>query len=174
MIIVVTGRPGVGKSTVCLKVIELLKERGLKVGGIICPEIREGGVRVGFKVLDLMSGRSGLLAHVNIPSPIMIGKYYVQLKSFEDVLIDALNSALENADVIVFDEVGPMELKSNVVLNFLSSISEINKPILLVVHWKVINNLKDLIKVDYKVFTVTFENRMSLPNKIFNLLIGGI
>ncbi|MCS7366924.1 MAG: NTPase [archaeon YNP-WB-062] len=174
MIIVVTGRPGVGKSTICLKVIELLRGSGLRVGGVICPEIREGGVRVGFKVLDLMSGKSGLLAHVNIPSPVMVGKYYVQLKSFEDVLIDALNSALTDADVIVFDEIGPMELKSDVVLNFLSSIPKINKPILMVVHWKVVNNLRDLIKVDYKVFTVTFENRMLLPNKIFNLLVGGV
>jgi nucleoside-triphosphatase len=164
----------VGKSTVCLKVIELLRGSGLRVGGVICPEIREGGVRVGFKVLDLMNGKSGLLAHVNISSPVMVGKYYVQLKSFEDVLIDALNSALMDADVIVFDEVGPMELKSNVVLNFLSSIPKINKPILMVVHWKVVNNLRDLIKVDYKVFTVTFENRMLLPNKIFNLLVGGM
>jgi nucleoside-triphosphatase THEP1 len=67
-----------------------------------------------------------------------------------------------------------MELKSDVVLNFLSSIPKINKPILMVVHWKVVNNLRDLIKVDYKVFTVTFENRMLLPNKIFNLLVGGV
>jgi hypothetical protein len=44
----------------------------------------------------------------------------------------------------------------------------------MVVHWKVVNNLRDLIKVDYKVFTVTFENRMLLPNKIFNLLVGGV
>ena len=34
-IIVVTGAPGVGKTTVVIRVARTLKERGVKVGGIV-------------------------------------------------------------------------------------------------------------------------------------------
>ncbi|MEM2538511.1 MAG: NTPase, partial [Candidatus Methanomethylicia archaeon] len=143
MIIAITGRPGIGKSTVCLKVIDLLRNKGFKVGGVICPEIRECGVRVGFKVLDLISGKEGLLAHVKYSSPFTVGKYFVQLESFESVAIPALEDALNNADVIIFDEIGPMELKSKKVLDLLSFISNnVNKPLLIVVHWKIGSSIR--------------------------------
>jgi len=171
MIIAITGRPGIGKSTVCSKVIDLLRSEGFRVGGIFCPEIREAGVRVGFKVLDLMSGKEGLLAHVKYTSPIIVGKYYVQLESFESVAIPALKSALNYADVIVFDEIGPMELKSSKILNILHSISNINKIFLIVVHWRIKDYLKRIINDNYSIFEVTFENRDILPNLIFKLIV---
>ncbi|MEM2136586.1 MAG: NTPase [Candidatus Methanomethylicia archaeon] len=170
MIIAITGRPGIGKSTVCYKVINLLKEHGFIVGGIICPEIRKNGVRIGFKVLDLISGREGLLAHINYPSQIRVGKYYVQLKSFEDVAIPALSSAVKVADVIVFDEIGPMELKSDKVLRFLSS--SIDKPIILVVHWRIgEEKLRKIVRGSFSFFEVTFKNRDDLPKMIFNAIL---
>ncbi|MEM0084820.1 MAG: NTPase [Candidatus Methanomethylicia archaeon] len=175
MIIAITGRPGIGKSTVCLKVIDLLRNKGFKVGGVICPEIRECGVRVGFKVLDLISGKEGLLAHVKYSSPFTVGKYFVQLESFESVAIPALEDALNNADVIIFDEIGPMELKSKKVLDLLSFISNnVNKPLLIVVHWKIVSSIRNIISGDYQIFEVTFENRNTLPMLIFKLIVGGL
>ena len=47
--IFITGVPGVGKTTVVQKVIAILKEKELKVGGISCPEIRVNNIRVGFE-----------------------------------------------------------------------------------------------------------------------------
>ena len=56
-----TGNPGVGKTTVMLKVVEGLKVDGYCVGGMISREIRSRGERVGFEVLDLGSvGMGGL------------------------------------------------------------------------------------------------------------------
>ncbi|MCS7097307.1 MAG: NTPase [Candidatus Methanomethylicia archaeon] len=174
MIIAITGRPGIGKSTVCLKVIEMLRNKGFAVGGIICPEIREKNVRVGFKVLDLISGKEGLLAHVRGKSPFTVGKYYVLLDSFENIAIPALEYAINHADIIVFDEVGPMELKSKKILNIISSFSNVNKPILLVVHWKIGSNIRHMVKCDCKIFEVTFDNRDKLPSIIFNLIVRGL
>jgi hypothetical protein len=48
-----TGRPGSGKSTVIGRTVELLRERGVRVGGVVCPEVREGGGRVGFWIRAL-------------------------------------------------------------------------------------------------------------------------
>ncbi|MFN3268935.1 MAG: nucleoside-triphosphatase, partial [Zestosphaera sp.] len=43
----ISGSPGVGKTTVFLRVIELLRSDGLKIGGFICPEVRRSGRRIG-------------------------------------------------------------------------------------------------------------------------------
>ncbi|MEW5995954.1 MAG: nucleoside-triphosphatase, partial [Candidatus Zixiibacteriota bacterium] len=58
-----TGSPGSGKTSVVNLVVKNLSSRGFRAGGVYCPEIREGGVRVGFKMVDLMTGEEQLLAH---------------------------------------------------------------------------------------------------------------
>ena len=64
MIWLVTGPPGVGKSTLISKAILRLIRAGVIVGGCTTAERRSGGTRVGFEVSDLTSGRTGELASV--------------------------------------------------------------------------------------------------------------
>jgi nucleoside-triphosphatase THEP1 len=45
-IIVVTGAPGVGKTTAVIRVARALKERGVKVGGIVSRELRSNSMRI--------------------------------------------------------------------------------------------------------------------------------
>ncbi len=54
-ILLITGPPGIGKTTILLKTVTILKERGLNVGGMLSREVRENGARVGFEILDLTS-----------------------------------------------------------------------------------------------------------------------
>jgi nucleoside-triphosphatase THEP1 len=54
-VLLLTGSPGVGKTTVLTNVVNILKEKGYSVGGMISQEVREGGVRVGFEIFDLTS-----------------------------------------------------------------------------------------------------------------------
>ena len=61
-VLLLTGAPGVGKTTVLTKTVDALKAKGINVGGMISREVREGGVRVGFEILDLSSGKRGWLA----------------------------------------------------------------------------------------------------------------
>jgi nucleoside-triphosphatase len=51
--VLVTGRPGVGKTTAVTRAVEELKKHGLRVGGFISREERKEGVRTGFVVIDL-------------------------------------------------------------------------------------------------------------------------
>ena len=64
MRIFITGMPGVGKTTLALKIAEGLKDLGYKVGGFITKEIRKNGRRVGFKIITLDTNDS-----VSSPSP---------------------------------------------------------------------------------------------------------
>ncbi|MEM3047354.1 MAG: nucleoside-triphosphatase, partial [Candidatus Bathyarchaeia archaeon] len=110
-----TGMPGVGKTTVLLKTVKALEQRGLKPGGMISREAREGGLRVGFELLDVQTGRTGWLSHVRNPSGPVVGKYRVNLADLDSVGVKAIEEAVTRREVclVVIDEVGPMELFSS-------------------------------------------------------------
>ena len=54
MILLLTGAPGIGKTTAILKAVEMLKSRKkIIVGGMITKEIRKNDKRIGFQLIDL-------------------------------------------------------------------------------------------------------------------------
>jgi nucleoside-triphosphatase len=167
-VLLLTGNPGVGKTTVLTKTVDTLKMKGLRVGGMLSREARTGGTRVGFEILDLSSGRHGWLAHVNQKTGPQVGKYHVNLNDLELIGAKAIADAVENCDVITIDEIGPMELFSEKFKKAVRKALESPKPVLAVVHWKAADKLINEAKKreDAALFTVTQENRDKLPETI--------
>ncbi|MCW4020260.1 MAG: NTPase [Candidatus Bathyarchaeota archaeon] len=163
-----TGRPGVGKTTVLLKTIEELRKRGFTVGGFVSQEAREGGSRVGFKIVDLCTGREGWLAHVRQPRGPKIGKYRVCLEDLESVGVNAILDAAEKADITVIDEVGPMELFSQAFGEAVTKALKSGKPVLGTVHYRARDSLVVMIKnrKDAEVIEVTKRNRDGLAEAV--------
>ncbi|MEM1550310.1 MAG: NTPase [Candidatus Bathyarchaeia archaeon] len=176
--ILLTGPPRIGKTTVVLKVINYLLERGVRIGGMVSQEILERGVRVGFKIIDLLNGTEGILAHVNLKSGPQVGKYRVCLEDLERVGARAILDACEGADVVVIDEVGPMELYSepfkDAVLKALNS----GKIVLGTIHQKAKTPFTEEIRRgNVKVIEVRYDNRNALPRIISEEImskIGGL
>jgi nucleoside-triphosphatase len=106
--ILLTGPPRVGKTTIIQRVVERLSGQ---VGGFYTAEIRERGRRQGFKIITL-DGQEGVLAHVGIKVPHRVSKYGVDVAGFEAVGVTALRRAIADADYIIIDEIGKMELFS--------------------------------------------------------------
>lgn len=104
--ILITGPPGCGKSTLLERLIA-----GEKIGGISTPEIRKGGYRTGFEIVDLKGGRRGVLASVDIEEGPAVGKYRVNLKDLDEIGSKALDEAVgdKEVEIIVIDEIGKME-----------------------------------------------------------------
>ncbi|MEM2440695.1 MAG: NTPase [Candidatus Bathyarchaeia archaeon] len=167
-ILLLTGSPGVGKTTLLLKVVDALRSRGYSVGGMVSREVRAGGTRIGFEILDLASGKRGWLAHVNQKIGPQVGKYRVNIADLDSVGVEAILKALRECDIIAVDEIGPMELFSEKFRKAVQEAIESGKLVLGVVHWKARDKLVDAVKAhpDTEIFTVTFENRDKLHQKV--------
>lgn len=160
-VLLITGNPGVGKTTVLTKTNDILKEKGYIVGGMISSEAREAGTRVGFEILDLNTQKRGWLAHVSQKTGPQVGKYRVNIEDLNAVGAQAITVAAENCDVIAIDEIGPMELFSQKFKEATQRALESPKLVIAIVHWKaqdrLINDAKN--REDAETITVTPENR---------------
>ena len=159
--LILTGSPGVGKTTVLMKTVEALKKRGYSVGGMVSREVREGGVRVGFEIVDVNSSRSGWLAHVNQKAGPQVGKYRVNIRDLEDIGAEAIVNAVEACDIVAIDEIGPMELFSLKFKEAARKALDSSKLVIAVVHEKTQDILPTAAKSqkDSETFVVTHANR---------------
>jgi len=134
-ILAITGRPGIGKTTLALSIADSIKEKGFVVGGFISPEIKTVRGREGFSIKNLLSGESITLASRNKIGELTVGRYFINRES-GFFISKAINDAILSADVILLDEIGPMELK--VKEGELSIISALNsgKPILATFYYR--------------------------------------
>lgn len=166
-VLLLTGAPGVGKTTVLIKTVDALA-KDMAVGGMISREAREGGVRVGFEIIDLSNLKKGWLAHINQKTGPQVGKYHVNLQDLENIGAQAITQALETCDVIAIDEIGPMELFSQKFKHAVRQALESEKLVLAVVHAKARDPLISEAKqrADAETFTVTFANREKLPEEL--------
>jgi nucleoside-triphosphatase len=178
-ITLITGAPGTGKTTVIMRVTEVLKARGIKTGGMTTKEQREGEVRVDFLIQDVSTGRQGWLAHVDQPNGPRIGKYRVNLSDLEDIGAKAIRDAIRAADTIVIDEIGPMELHSQAFKQAVQEAMSVGKPVIATVHSEATDAFVKAIKerTDAELIEVTLRNRADLHNliieKITRILQGG-
>jgi nucleoside-triphosphatase len=169
-VLILTGSPGVGKTTVLAKTVSSLKERNVRIGGMFSREVREAGERVGFEIIDVISLNHGWLANVNQKDGPQVGKYRVNLKDLDSVGVTAINAAVEKCDVVTIDEIGPMELLSTKFIEVAKKALESSKLVIAVVHWKAqhILVLDAKSRADAEIFEVTAENREILHEKLVN------
>ena len=176
-IILLTGPPGIGKTTVLCRTIKILKEKGLKIGGMLCSDVREDEARVGFELMDLSTGQKGWLAHINQPEGPKINKYKVNLIDLDILGASAIVEAIHRGDVIAVDEVGPMELQSTAFSAALVQALETNKPMLLTIHHKLNHPIVEKLKnrPDAEIVRITPHNRKNLhiimAEKVTNSLL---
>ena len=104
--LLITGRPGVGKTTLIKKVAQMM--RPFYLAGFYTEEIREQGERVGFQLVSL-DGQRRVMSHIDIHSPFRVGRYGVDVEGFERFLASLPFATTSH---VVIDEIGKMECLS--------------------------------------------------------------
>ncbi|KAL4239133.1 hypothetical protein ACF0H5_003835 [Mactra antiquata] len=172
--ILLTGQPGVGKTTLVKKVCDKLEDENKECQGFYTEEQREDGQRVGFDVVTF-DGKKGSLARiVDRENPVagrsyMVGRYNVLLQSFEQTALPALVAKpSEYTRVMVIDEIGKMELFSR---SFIQTVKDLLKHPKITVFATVPvkgNPFVEEIKHrdDVLLYTVTKENRNTLLDEV--------
>jgi nucleoside-triphosphatase THEP1 len=173
--LLLSGQIGVGKTSVCQKVVELAQAQGHHPRGVLTPPLVDAsGAKIGFEALDVGSGRRWLLAHTKRDrgGP-RIGPYTFDRRGL-DRAIDLLRDAIEGgADLLIVDEIGPLELEQGNGFAPVLDQLPLHGPghILLVVRPALLQELRRrLSSADVTIFTVTRGNRDNLPHRMMREL----
>ena len=166
--ILLTGRPGVGKTTLVRQVVAA----GVPVaGGFLTEEIRKGGRRLGFRVRDVHSGREGILAHVDRKGGPRVGKYGVDVASFDRIGVGALRGALGRAGCLIIDEIGKMELCSQAFREAVAAAMDSDRAVVATVPIYGLAFVDELKRrPDVILIEITRSNRDALPARVMELL----
>jgi nucleoside-triphosphatase len=166
--LLLTGRPGIGKTTLVQRVIAGLP--GRRLAGFTSGELRDAaGRREGFEIVTL-DGQHGLLAHANLRAGPRVGRYRVDLPGFEALALPAL-SLDSSPDLLVIDEIGKMECFSAAFKAQVARVLDGHVPVLATVALhgdEFIEALK--VRADVEVLTVTQLNRDDLAGEIVTRL----
>ncbi len=161
-----TGIPGVGKSTVLREVLKGYKGQ---IRGVITEEIRDSeGKRVGFEVVNFKKDQK-LLAHkTSVVSDSSIGDYKVDIGVIEQFVVPELEKGITGfGGLVIVDEIGRMQALSKTFLMTLENLFDSDAHILATIvydpePW----SLQYKHRSDVTVIEVTEQNRNLLPEQI--------
>jgi len=167
MNILITGRPGIGKTTLIRNVAF---NAGGNVTGFFTEEIKDNGRRSGFRIRTL-DGKEGRLAGAGIKSPYRVGRYKVDLDEFERLALPSIRRDPGGLDTIIVDEIGPMELFSKKFRDAVLDVLDSENPVIATVKLKgsgFVEKIKS--REDVMLFTLTEANRSLLSARILRMI----
>ena len=116
--LLLTGIPGIGKTTLIRKVAMSLAEHCFS--GFVTDEIRGERGREGFRLITF-KGQEATMAHVDLRSPYRVGKYRVDVHTIDRLAKTALRIE-PNIELYLIDEIGKMECLSNIFVTGMRSV----------------------------------------------------
>ena len=159
----ITGRPGVGKTTLVQRIIERMQS--VNMAGFYSSEIRDKGARLGFE-LEGLNGVRRILAHVGFDSQHRVGRYGVDTLGFEEFL-ETLNLLNQDVELIVIDEIGKMELFSNRFRDLVRNALASDRQVLASISLKGSEFIREVKqRLDIHLLEVTHGNRDRMPETI--------
>lgn len=162
--LLITGKPGVGKTTLVERVVERLRG-SRRLAGFTTTEVRwPAGERLGFDIVTL-DGKQGELARVGLKSPVRVGRYGVNLESFERLALPEL--ARHDVDFIVIDEIGKMECSSGRFRRAVEDVLDAPVTVLATIGMSHLAFFQAIrARPDVKLLTLTERNRDALVGEL--------
>ena len=161
-VLLITGKPGIGKTTVIQRVVARL--RTCDIRGFYTEEIREGGVRQGFRLVGF-DKMSCVIAHVDFPKTKCVGKYGVDVEA-----IDAAATMLRPdpaANAYLVDEIGKMECLSHRFVDTMRMLIAGDRPVIATVGKRGSGFIAEVKRMpECTLWDITRANRDAMPEHI--------
>jgi nucleoside-triphosphatase THEP1 len=168
--IFVRGKPGSGKTTLVMKVVESRTNKS--ISGFYTEEVRENGVRVGF-IVRTLKGEERVLSHVRFQSGPRVGKYRVNLQVIDSLVVQSLQEGVKKYDIIIIDEIGKMEMLSKNFQTAVRKALDSSKRVLATIPVYTNTFLASLkARNDVEIFNIDVDNRDRLVEEILNRIQG--
>lgn len=170
-VLVLTGNVGSGKSTVASRLAALARKRGLRYDGLLCSaRLDAGGKKVGIDGERLGTGeRRSLAARDASSDGLRCGIWLFEAGAMEWSLHALLDGISQQPDLLIVDELGPMELNEGRGLApIIPELKAGKVPLALVLVRGVLLPalMERLMGCEIRVYRVTPENRTELPGQI--------
>ena len=147
-----------------MKIVETLGCK--RVAGFYTEEIRKEDKRKGFRWARL-DGATGTLAHIGIRGSAKVGKYGVNVASFERQVVPILDVEQSDAELFVIDEIGKMECFSFPFVTTVRELLDCPTPVLATVAAKGTGFIAEVkTRPDVEIYDVTHANRDELPETL--------
>ncbi|MDI6783245.1 MAG: nucleoside-triphosphatase [bacterium] len=117
MLFLLTGPINSGKSSAVAQIAQRLREEKLAIGGIVSMPILENGIKKGFDALCLSTRKTKLLARLKTLVPnstladLAIGQWIIFDNGIRFCNQQIEEARQKNPQVIIIDEIGPLEIQ---------------------------------------------------------------
>lgn len=161
-VLLLTGRPGVGKTTAVRKVAERLTD--YQLGGFYTEEVRSYGKRQGFRLVTL-EGQEAVIAHVDFSHTQRISKYGVDIAKI-DAMVEKTLDLNQDGDIYLVDEIGKMECLSQRFIAAVKMLLDSKKPLVATIAQKGGGFMAEIKqRKDAQLWELTRDNRDEIPEK---------
>jgi nucleoside-triphosphatase THEP1 len=174
--LILTGEIGIGKTTACRNAVRNASGRGFHTGGILTPPIFVDGKKTGFYAEDLRTGERWVLGTRDTGAPIegpVYGIYRFAIDGFKRAYGALKTAVVERCDLIVLDEIGPLEIVHKKgffrILEPLFNVKDAY--LLLVVRPSLVEDVTKMLgERRTELFTVDIQTRDRMPDTLIDQL----
>jgi len=169
-----TGKIGIGKTTVCKKIVEIAKKNGLNCCGVLTHRLEDKG-KTELIVEDISTGERKPLAcqinSENISNGIISCNFIFNREAIEF----GKKALSKNGDLLVIDEFGNLELEGKGFTNAISAFkSGENKNSIIVVRSELVKTVSAKLNCNFKIIEVNKDNREEIPINIFKSILTNL
>ncbi len=162
MVIIITGDIGIGKTTVCEKVVRTARSQGHSCGGVIARKAGNGDI----VIEEILTGETRVLASTDdIYQGPRTAKYFFNPEGI-DFGIQAIDRGT-SSDILLVDELGPIELRGQGFSGVVERIADGKiKNCIVVIRKGLLSAFLPQLGMTTSVFEITSDNRNELPGEI--------
>ena len=180
--VAISGQPGTGKTKTVLRIAKMIEDKFL-IGGFTTHPIVEDDEIIGYNLKNYITGEEELSASVRwdvkpkvpgrTPESTPLG---IRLDAVNRIATASVAKAIEEADLILVDEVGKLVSESKEFSVILKEALKCGKPMLITMHKRSRNPLLQSIRKrdDLRTLEVTPINSAILPSKAVKILKTGM